>query len=54
MRTALALASLLVTGPALAGTLTLQPTEITECKAVYGRVEARDNVPARARTISRS
>ena len=49
MRTALALASLLVTGPALAGTLTLQPTEITEWKAVYGRVEARDNVPARAR-----
>ncbi|HHZ10228.1 MAG TPA: efflux RND transporter periplasmic adaptor subunit [Rhizobiales bacterium] len=49
MRSALALASLLVAGPALAGTLTLQPTEITEWKAVYGRVEARDTVPARAR-----
>lgn len=49
MRTALALASLLAAGPAFAGTLTLQPTEITEWKAVYGRVEARDTVPARAR-----
>ncbi len=49
MRTALALASLLVSGSAFAGTLTLQPTEITEWKAVYGRVEARDTVPARAR-----
>ena len=35
--------------PAAAGTLTLAPTPITEWKAVYGRVEARDTVPARAR-----
>lgn len=27
----------------------LQPTELTEWKAVYGRIEARDLVPARAR-----
>ena len=32
-----------------AGTLTLAPTTVTEWKAVYGRVEARDTVPARAR-----
>ncbi len=36
-------------GPALAGSLTLGPTPVTEWKAVYGRVEARDTVPARAR-----
>jgi RND family efflux transporter MFP subunit len=35
--------------PAFAGSLTLAPTEITEWKAVYGQVEARDMVPARAR-----
>lgn len=35
--------------PAAAGTLALQPTLITEWKAVYGRVEAKDTVPARAR-----
>jgi len=35
--------------PATAGTLALQPTLITEWKAVYGRVEAKDTVPARAR-----
>jgi RND family efflux transporter MFP subunit len=40
---------LAVAGPAWAGSLTLQPTELTEWKAVYGQVEARDTVPARAR-----
>lgn len=32
-----------------AETLTLEPTPITEWKAVYGRVEARETIPARAR-----
>lgn len=41
--------ALLATGAASAGTLTLAPTPVTEWKAVYGRVEARDTVPARAR-----
>jgi RND family efflux transporter MFP subunit len=40
---------LLAASPALSGTLTLAPTTVTEWKAVYGRVEARDTVPARAR-----
>ena len=35
--------------PVLAGTLTLKPTNVIEWKAVYGQVEARDTVPARAR-----
>ncbi len=34
---------------ALADTPALQPTTITEWKAVYGQVEARDRIPARAR-----
>lgn len=32
-----------------AETLTLTPAEVTEWKAVYGRVEARETIPARAR-----
>lgn len=51
MRTAF-LAALLAAafvGPATADTLTLQPTSVTEWKAVYGRVEPRDLAPARAR-----
>lgn len=36
-------------GLALADTPALQPTTITEWKAVYGQVEARDRIPARAR-----
>ncbi|MET3612910.1 RND family efflux transporter MFP subunit [Rhizobium aquaticum] len=40
---------LALASPALAGSLTLQPTEMTEWKAVYGQVEAKDTVPARAR-----
>lgn len=43
----LALAGL--AGPVAAGSLTLAPQEITEWKAVYGQVETRDRVPARAR-----
>ncbi len=34
---------LALAGNALAGTLEIGPTEINEWKAVYGRVEARDN-----------
>ncbi|TSE12838.1 efflux RND transporter periplasmic adaptor subunit [Mesorhizobium intechi] len=49
MRMPLLLAALVAGSPALAGTLTLAPTTVTEWKAVYGRVEARDTVPARAR-----
>ncbi|GLQ82853.1 membrane protein [Mesorhizobium huakuii] len=49
MRMPLLFAALLAASPALAGTLTLVPTTVTEWKAVYGRVEARDTVPARAR-----
>lgn len=45
---ALALAIML---PSLAGaeTFTLEPTDVTEWKAVYARIEARDRIPARAR-----
>lgn len=38
--------------PALAhaeGSFLVTPTEVTDWKAVYGRVEAKDNIPARAR-----
>ncbi|MBT8409302.1 MAG: efflux RND transporter periplasmic adaptor subunit [Alphaproteobacteria bacterium] len=36
-------------GPAAAGTLTVEAVPIVEWKAVFGQVEARDRVPARAR-----
>jgi RND family efflux transporter MFP subunit len=49
MRALIAMLALLSSVPAVAGTLTLAPTPITEWKAVYGRVEARDTVSARAR-----
>ncbi len=49
MHALVAIIALLATGAASAGTLTLAPTQTTEWKAVYGRVEARDTVPARAR-----
>ncbi|MGC9420910.1 MAG: efflux RND transporter periplasmic adaptor subunit, partial [Rhodovulum sp.] len=45
----LAILAMLTALPALAAEITLQPTEITEWKAVYGQVETRDRVPARAR-----
>jgi RND family efflux transporter MFP subunit len=35
--------------PASAGTLEVAPTPVTEWKPVFGQVEARDTVPARAR-----
>lgn len=38
-----------VAGPSSAETLKLAPTTVPEWKAVYGRIEARDSVPARAR-----
>lgn len=43
-------AALAFASPALGETLNLKQLEITEWKAVYGRVEARDLIPARART----
>lgn len=44
------LIGLLVLAPAsFAETLTLQPSPIPQWKAVYGRIETRDRVPARAR-----
>lgn len=43
------IALLLGVVPAHADSVTLAPVSITEWKAVYGRVEARDRIPARAR-----
>jgi RND family efflux transporter MFP subunit len=42
-------AALLAAGPLGAAELELVPTEIVETKAVYGRIETRDVVPARSR-----
>jgi RND family efflux transporter MFP subunit len=39
----------LMASSALAETIAIAPVEVTEWKAVYGRIEARDRVPARAR-----
>lgn len=50
MKAILSVLALLAALPAAAATLTLEPVEITEWKAVYGEVETRDRVPARART----
>jgi len=36
-------------GPAQAETITIAPQAVTEWKAVYGRIEAKDRIPARAR-----
>lgn len=50
MRVALFAVVLAAASPAFAGdTMTLAPQVLPEWKAVYGRVEARDLVPARAR-----
>ena len=49
MRALLLAACLAVPGPALAETVTLEPLTVTEWKSVYGTVEARETVPARAR-----
>src|SRR5690606_31880378 len=45
----LLLVALVAAGPALAQPLTLDWRLIPEMKAVYGTVEARDTIPARAR-----
>lgn len=50
MRSVILAAALAAAAPAFAAeTLTLAPETVPEWKAVYGRVEARDLVPARAR-----
>ena len=48
----LALAAILGTvlvAPSWAETITVAPERVTEWKAVYGRIEAKDRIPARAR-----
>ena len=45
----LLLVALVAAGPALAEPLTLDWSTVPEMKAVYGTVEARDTIPARAR-----
>ena len=49
MRAFLLLVSLLAATPVWAETITLGATEVIEWKSVYGRIEARETVPARAR-----
>lgn len=49
MRLILLMAGLVFAGSASAATMTLRPTPITEWKAVYGSIEARNTVAARAR-----
>ncbi len=49
MRALVLVTSLLIAAPALAETITLKPVPVTEWKSVYGTVEARETVPARAR-----
>lgn len=46
---ALLLTCLLAATPALSETVLLAPARVTEWKSVYGTVEARETVPARAR-----
>jgi membrane fusion protein, multidrug efflux system len=45
----LAVSLLYLAAPSAAGTLELAPQTVTEWKPVFGQVEARDTVPARAR-----
>ena len=47
--TSLLLLGLSLTPRAQAETLTLAPVKVTDWKAVFGRIEARDRLPARAR-----
>jgi RND family efflux transporter MFP subunit len=49
MRVALAAIFFAVAFPAFAETITVVPQQVVEWKAVYGRVEARDTISARAR-----
>lgn len=46
---ATSLVSMILMVPALAGSVVMAPVTLTEWKAVYGQVEARDLIPARAR-----
>lgn len=48
-RIAIALLIGLLPAPLIAQTLTLSPTPLTEWKAIYGQIDTRDRVPARAR-----
>lgn len=49
MKSLLAAAVMAAAFPAMAGPLEVTPQSLAEWKAVYGRIEARDTVPARAR-----
>jgi multidrug efflux pump subunit AcrA (membrane-fusion protein) len=49
MRLVLLAAFIAASGPAFAETIKVEPQQIVEWKAVYGRVEARDTIAARAR-----
>jgi len=49
MRFLLAVSLLIAALPLWAGGTPLAPVTVTEWKAVYGRIEARDRIPARAR-----
>lgn len=49
MRLLFSMLFVLVGSTALAGTVTVETVPVTEWKAVYGRIEARNVVPARAR-----
>ena len=49
LRPALILGLLCLAQPSVAETVTVMPSPVTQWKAVYGRIEARDRVPARAR-----
>ena len=49
MRALILFAGLLAAAPAMAETLTLTPTSVAEWKGVYGTVETKETVPARAR-----
>lgn len=46
---AMTLMAIILGSAAMADSVTVEPVAITEWKAVYGRVEARDRIPARAR-----
>jgi RND family efflux transporter MFP subunit len=49
MRALLLASCLLAAGQALAETVALSPTMLPEWKAVYGRIETKETIPARAR-----
>lgn len=49
MRIAAIVFMLLAGSPALAGSIDVTPKQVTEWKALYGRVEAKDSIAARAR-----